>query len=96
MPGPQCVNIKVLLEKWKTLHLESFLTSYSLRLSLVQRFLLYILYSLSSNVSHKLKIAPVHIWQTSRPHSHAYYSVIKTLSEQYIELSAVFAVELSS
>jgi hypothetical protein len=37
------IHIKVLLVKWKTLHLESFIKSVSLRLSLVQRFLLYIL-----------------------------------------------------
>jgi hypothetical protein len=37
------IHIKVLLVKWKTLHLQSFFNSISLRLSLVQRFLLYIL-----------------------------------------------------
>ena len=37
------IHIKVLLVKWKTLHLESFFNYISLRSSLVQRFLLYIL-----------------------------------------------------
>ena len=46
-------HTKVMVVKWKSLHLESFFTSYSLSLSLVQRFLLYILQILSFNVPHK-------------------------------------------
>jgi hypothetical protein len=72
------LHIRVLLVKWKTLHLETFLFPFPWDIFSAQILTVHFIY-LNLYCASQAKTAYVHIWQTSGPHSHTYYSVNKNI-----------------